>query len=121
MTMIPFLLVGIGSSAGAFARYFVGQAVSKVNTSPFPWGTWIINVVGTFLLGIFTQAFTVLHHDPDWLLLLGEGFCGGFTTFSTMSVEAVKLFRTQRFIGFVYLGSSLALGLVLAWITKWWM
>lgn len=120
MTLAATLLVGFGSSIGALARYWVGRAITHVNNHTFPWGTWIVNVAGTLLLGIFSEFFTVLHHHPDWWLILGTGFCGGFTTFSTMSVEAVTLFRSQRILGIIYLGSSLALGLVLAWIAEWW-
>lgn len=121
MTFLSILLVAIGSSSGAVARYVIGQSVAKVNNSIFPWGTWIINIIGTLLLGIFTQLFSVLNHDINWLLLLGTGFCGGFTTFSTMSVEAIRLFRTKFLLGIVYLGSSLALGLTLAFMTQWWI
>ncbi|MCL6445609.1 MAG: fluoride efflux transporter CrcB [Alicyclobacillus sp.] len=120
MTLTSAVFVGTGSAVGAVARYFIGVGVAKVNNSPFPWGTWLVNMIGTFLLGIFTQMFNVLHHNPDWWLVLGEGFCGGFTTFSTMSVETVNLFRTGRMLGVIYLGSSLAMGLVFAWIAKWW-
>ena len=121
MSILSAVLVGGGSAAGAVARFSLGNAVAKVNNSNFPWGTWLVNMLGTLLLGLFFEVFSVLHHDPDWWLLLGAGFCGGFTTFSTMSVEAVKLFRQRLWLGFVYLGSSLAVGFILAWTTKWWL
>lgn len=121
MTLSAELFVGAGAGVGAVARYSVGQSLAKVNQSPFPWATWFINLSGTFLLGVFIQTFTILHHDPNWWLVLGEGFCGGFTTFSTMSVETVRLMRTDRLIGIVYIGSSLALGLFLAWIVQIWI
>ena len=119
MTFVSMALVAVGSTVGGIARFSLGQVIAKINQSSFPWGTWLINVIGALLLGVFTQEFIVLHHDPDWSLLLGTGFCGGFTTFSTMSVESVRLFRTNRMHGFVYLGSSLVMGLVLAWIPQW--
>ncbi len=100
--VVTSLLVGIGAAAGALSRYGIGRLVSQRVQSDFPWGTWIINVFGTLLLGIFFQTFDVLHHDPDWWLLLGTGFCGAFTTFSTMSVEAVKLFRSRPLIACTY-------------------
>jgi fluoride exporter len=115
------MLVGGGSAVGALARFSLGNVISKVNHSEFPWGTWLINMLGTLLMGLFFEEFTVIHLDANWWFVLGTGFCGGFTTFSTMSVETVKLFKNRVFLGFVYIGSSLAMGFVLAWVTKWLM
>jgi CrcB protein len=120
MSAVNPLLVGGGSAAGALARYVLGNAVARVNTSQFPWSTWIINMAGTFLLGLFFEEFTVLRHDTDLWLVLGVGFCGGFTTFSTLSVEAVHLLRSRVILGIVYLMSSLAIGLFLAWVIQFW-
>lgn len=121
MSLFGTILVGGGSAFGAVIRYSMGNAISKVNNSEFPWGTWIINMLGTLLLGLFFQEFAMLHHDTGWWLLLGTGFCGGFTTFSTMSAETVNLLKNRILLGIVYLGSSLALGFILAWATKWWI
>ncbi|MCF8564556.1 CrcB family protein [Alicyclobacillus tolerans] len=111
------ILVSVGSTLGGVARYSLGQALRS--NSSFPCATWFINLIGTLLLGIFTQEFVVVHHDPDWLLLCGTGLCAGFTTFSTMSVESVRLFSTNQVHGVIYLGSSLATGLVVARMPKW--
>lgn len=119
MSMLGLVLVGFGSGVGAVARCIIRQAVSKVNNSDFPWETWLTNVFGTLLLGLCFYAFSVINNDPNWFLLLATGFCGGFTTFSTMSVEVMQLFRRRLVLGIVYLGSSLALGFVLAWMTRW--
>jgi fluoride exporter len=121
MSLLGTILAGGGSAVGAVARYSMGNAISKVNDSEFPWGTWIINMLGTFLLGIFSLAFSMLHHDLNWWLLLGTGFCGGFTTFSTMSVEIIALIKSRILSGVIYLGSSLTLGFILAWATRWWL
>ncbi|OFW78508.1 MAG: hypothetical protein A2201_10110 [Alicyclobacillus sp. RIFOXYA1_FULL_53_8] len=119
MTWSGLLLVACGSMAGALARYELGKVVSQINNSEFPWGTWLINMTGTLLLGLFYQEFQVQHHEFGWFLLLGTGFCGAFTTFSTMSVEAVALLKKQFFFGVLYLGSSLAVGFILAWMANW--
>jgi fluoride exporter len=113
-------LVGIGSAVGALSRYGIGQWLAKVNRSPFPWGTWLMNVMGTWLFGVLAQLLTVRYHHPFWWLLSGTGFCGGFTTFSTMSVESVVLFRRDPKLAILYLASSLALGLFFAWTARWW-
>ncbi|WP_206918105.1 fluoride efflux transporter FluC [Alicyclobacillus suci] len=111
-------LAGFGAAVGSVARYGVGILISNVNKTPFPWGTWIINMVGTTLLGLFTLSLK--SHSPDLFTLLGTGFCGGFTTFSTMSVETVNLFRSNRLMSIFYLVSSLGFGLILAWLIKLW-
>jgi len=121
MNGLSTLLVGVGSAVGALARYGLGKAIARVNNNEFPWGTWVINMLGTLLLGLFFDEFSVLHHDPNWWLLLGTGFCGGFTTFSTMSVETITLLKRRAFLGILYVGSSLALGFILAWVAKWWI
>ncbi|MCF8566059.1 fluoride efflux transporter CrcB [Alicyclobacillus tolerans] len=121
MTLAAMLFVGTGSAVGAASRYAIGQGIAKVNRSDFPWGTWIVNMAGTFLLGLIFQEFSVIHHNHNAWLLLGTGFCGAFTTFSTMSIEVVNLFRKRLFLGMLYLSTSLVLGFVLAWVPQWWM
>lgn len=121
MTWSGTILVGCGSAIGALTRYAIAQAISRVNNSEFPWGTWIVNMLGTLLLGLFFEEFYVLHYDPNWWLLFGTGFCGAFTTFSTMSAESIQLFKNRFSLGILYLGSSLAVGFVLAWMTEWWI
>lgn len=120
MNLLGVALAGSGSAIGAVARYSLGRAIGTVNNSAFPWGTWLANIVGTALLGIFAREFAVIHRDPNWWLFLGTGFCGGFTTFSTMSHEAVALLRSRFFLGIIYLATSFGLGLVLAWMTTLW-
>ncbi len=119
MSMLLPVLVGVGSAVGSVARYGVSCWVAKVNQSIFPWGTWLINLVGTALLGLFSFSFQ--NTSPDLMMLLGTGFCGGFTTFSTLSVETVTLFRSNRMMGVVYLVSSLGAGIILAWLINLWM
>jgi CrcB protein len=90
------LLVVLGGGIGCYLRY----AVSKwCNSQPwgqvFPWGTFIINVGGSFILAF--AAVVILERLPpaysDWYLFIGTGFCGGFTTFSTFEWETFKLVR----------------------------
>ncbi|MFB5189922.1 fluoride efflux transporter CrcB [Alicyclobacillus fastidiosus] len=118
MNVVLPVLVGVGSAIGAVARYGVGVFIGRVNHSAFPWGTWLINVIGTALLGLFT--LNLQSASPDLFLLLGTGFCGGFTTFSTLSVETVTLYRANRLLSLFYLFSSLGVGLILAWLINLW-
>lgn len=90
------LLVAVCGGVGAVTRFVVDAEVRRRVRGSFPIGTFVINVVGSFLLGILTGALT---HHAQWLsptakAALGTGFCGGFTTFSTASVESVRLWLT---------------------------
>ena len=119
MNMTSALLVSLGAAVGSILRYGSGRLISIVVSSEFPWGTWFINIIGTFILGMFFRELDSVHHDLHWWLLLGTGFCGGFTTFSTMAVEARQLFKTRKGVAFMYLASSLILGFILAYVSKW--
>lgn len=86
------LVVGAGGFLGAIARYLVNLAVLRVWTAPFPLGTLIINVSGSFVLGWFsTWAAARAGLDPAWRLFIGTGFVGAYTTFSTFEYETRRL------------------------------
>jgi CrcB protein len=98
----PAVLLAVGGGAGANARFYLGRAVAdwqlRHGGVTFPWGTFVINVSGSALLG-FLAAACLGTADPArraWYVLLGTGFCGGFTTFSTFSVEALEMLREER-------------------------
>ncbi|HEX4608512.1 MAG TPA: fluoride efflux transporter CrcB [Urbifossiella sp.] len=113
----PAVLLMVGGGAGSNARFWFGRWVAEAQLRyaggvSFPWGTFLINVSGSAILG-FLAAYCLGHADPArrvWYVLLGTGFCGGFTTFSTFSVETLDMIRDER------LGAALAyvLGSVLA-------
>ena len=85
------LLVALGAAVGAPARYLTDLVVQSRNDSVLPWGTFVVNVVGSFVLGVVASAVT-LHDAPAWLMtLVGTGFCGALTTFSTFGLETVRL------------------------------
>jgi len=91
------LLIAVCGGAGAVSRFVVDAEVRRRVRDSFPVGTFVINVLGSFVLGILTGAFT---HHAGWLsptakAALGTGFCGGFTTFSTASVETARLWLTR--------------------------
>jgi fluoride exporter len=90
--MDKFLIIGTGAVLGANARYWLGGwAADKWGTS-FPYGTLIINVTGSLLIGFFLAAATGrLLVDPRWRLFVAVGFLGAYTTFSTFTFESVQL------------------------------
>lgn len=120
----PAHLVGIGGALGAVARYLVGQVVeaSDLNSGgdgSFPLSTFLVNVIGTFLLGLLTFGGV----GGDVMLLVGVGACGAFTTFSSFSFDTVRaweLGNRRLAVGYA-LGTLLAAGgvLALAWLVVW--
>lgn len=112
VTFDPAHIVGTGGAIGALLRTFVSQ---RVAAEEFPVGTFTVNVVGSFVLGLATFS----NLDDTLLLLLGTGVCGSFTTFSSFSVEVVRLWETEERVRAVLhaagnlLGAGIALGL--AW------
>ena len=92
-TWVLFLLA---VAAGAVARYVLDRLVSDVVRPDFPWGTILINLSGSFVLGLLT-GLGIYHAFPtDARLVLGTGFCGGYTTFSTFTFETVRLIEAGR-------------------------
>ncbi|MBK8468954.1 MAG: fluoride efflux transporter CrcB [Candidatus Phosphoribacter sp.] len=84
-------MVLLGGAIGAILRYLTDVAVQTKHDSVFPWGTFIVNVVGSLILGV-TAAVVVVLAPPTWLLaLVGTGFCGALTTFSTFGFETIRL------------------------------
>jgi fluoride exporter len=86
------LLVAVGGLVGSVARYWLAGWVQNLNGSEFPFGTLAVNVLGSFVLGlVMTLALERGLLSADVRILLGTGFCGGFTTMSTFSYETLAL------------------------------
>ena len=106
------LLVATGGAAGAAARYLVGRAMGPTADSAFPWHTFAINISGAFLIGLALVLAARLGWPGWWRPLLAVGILGGYTTFSTFSLETVELLmRGQVATGALYALGSLAAGL----------
>ena len=107
------LLVLLGGAIGAPTRYLTDVIVQSRHDSVLPWGTISVNVAGSFLLGL-VAGLTYVSDAPTWVLtLVGTGFCGALTTFSTFSYETVRLAEAKRWraaVGNVVI--SLVLGLL---------
>ncbi|MBP2706891.1 fluoride efflux transporter CrcB [Microbispora sp. RL4-1S] len=84
-------LVFLGGAAGAPARYLTDRFVQRRHDSVFPWGTLTVNVTGSFVLGLLLAARASAGLPADAAGLLGTGFCGALTTFSTFGFETVRL------------------------------
>lgn len=92
--MIDFLFVGIGGAVGAMLRYAISMIPCK---QTFPILTLIINIMGAFIIGYITGFAAKREISRNVILLLKTGVCGGFTTFSTFSLEAYTLFQTGSY------------------------
>ena len=124
--MMNYLIVSLGAALGGGLRYWVSNATYKFLPSTFPYGTLAVNLIGSFILGILIFVFDQKGLiTPGMKLFLAVGFCGGFTTFSTFSLETINLIKDSQFIGGllnILLNLSLCLaGVALAYfISKVW-
>ena len=126
--MIAVPAVALGGAVGAVLRFLLDRGITARWAPTFPAATLLINVTGSFVLGVVTGLSAVL--GPVWTLALGTGLCGGYTTFSTASYDTVRLVRERRFGTAVVYGvgtmlvtvAAAALGLCLAglWLAGGW-
>lgn len=109
-----YFFVGIAGTLGAILRYVIG--VSLFTNTTFPYATLIINLIGSFLLAwLTTNLFRKIPISPAFATAIGTGFVGSFTTFSTLSVETVKLFQNGNIlIGLFYIIISIIGGLAMS-------
>lgn len=113
------LLVALGGVAGALSRFYLGMVLAQRLGTAFPYGTFIINVTGCFVLGLVgtLAAERAALVTPEIRLLVGVGFCGAYTTFSTFGFETIALLRTGALLeAGLYLFASNALGLAAVYV-----
>ncbi|KPP98385.1 MAG: CrcB protein [Bacteroidetes bacterium HLUCCA01] len=112
------LLVGLGGAAGSILRYLTGYAADKWIQAGFPVGTLIVNILGSFLIGLtisLLDRYTVT--SPELKYLLVVGFLGGFTTFSAFTYENVNLLQTGNIgTALLYMVGSVVAGLAAVWV-----
>jgi CrcB protein len=91
--LVNCLVVGLGGFLGANVRFLLGRWAAQRWGTDFPLGTFLINVSGSFILGLFMQLSNRLVWNDAWRLLIAIGFVGAFTTFSTFEYETFELLR----------------------------
>ena len=108
----PFTLVGVGGAVGSIARYWLGLWFrAQPWAQEYTWGTFVINVTGSLLLGVVAAVFK--DRAGPGFLLLGIGFCGGYTTFSTFSLEVAEAIQKGRWdLAALYAGTSVVGGFI---------
>lgn len=112
--MNTIVMIGAGGALGAIARHFMNVGVSTYLKAPFPWGTLSVNVLGSFLMGMFIVGFMQVWNPPQEIkLFLITGFLGAFTTFSTFSLDTMTLWQRGDIGGAaVYVAASVVLSLM---------
>jgi|TARA_B110000305_G_C19246540_1_gene542615 fluoride exporter len=114
--VITYIAIAFGGAFGAVSRFWIHSAVQRFNDSSFPLGTFSVNILGSFLIGVF---FVVLAEKAQfaepWRPLVTVGFLGAMTTFSTFSLDALLLFEQGHYnTALFYIVSSVALCLFAA-------
>ena len=106
---MELMLIGIGGAAGSITRFALGKAISNKVVSKFPFGTFWINISGAFLLGVVVS----IGFSRNLSLLLGDGFLGAYTTFSTFMYEGFNLFNeNEKLNAFMYILGSVIIGII---------
>lgn len=116
MTVAALIIAG---GIGAVLRYAIDDAVRRRWPTAFPAPTFAINVTGSLVIGLVAGLVLYRAASPDWQAVIGTGFCGGYTTFSTSVVETVRLGgrRGPVYAGLTFAGSvgACAVGLAIGW------
>jgi len=113
-----YLVVLAGAGLGGLARFVLGSWLMTRYGGRFPMGTFVINVSGSFLIGLLMTLLTERWQPhPNWRLFLIVGVLGGYTTFSSFEYETFQAARSgERSLGLLYVVSSVALGYLAVWL-----
>ena len=116
--MKAVIIIAAGSGLGGVARFGMQLLAYRLYPVRFPLGTFLVNLIGCFLIGLFfslAEKAGVVSQEIKWFLI--TGFCGGFTTFSTFSVDALSLLRAGAIFYFIlYTAGSVLAGMLMTWL-----
>jgi fluoride exporter len=109
--MRPYLIVALGSGIGGALRHGVNVTAARLLGTGWPYGTFAVNFIGSFVMGLIAGYFAARRHAPQaWLLFLTTGILGGFTTFSAFSLDVALLYERGRLaLAALYVVGSVAL------------
>ena len=111
------LIIGFGGFLGSIARYSIYHHFAQNYTTEYPWGTFVANLIGCFLIGVvFGLVAQGNNINKELVFFLTVGFCGALTTFSTFSYENVLMMSKGKiFLSLLYSGLSYTIGMLLTW------
>lgn len=119
-TLNAYLWVAFGGAIGSISRFGLGLVMLRLTGPRFPWGTLLINVLGSFVIGYFgalSAADGRLSVPEEIKVFVLVGLCGGFTTFSSFSLQTFLLFRSgDTLLGSLYIVGSVVLCLAVVWL-----
>jgi fluoride exporter len=116
--MIKYLMVAMGGAVGSTLRFWVGGSVGDRLGTRFPYGTFVVNCTGSFLIGlVITLISERANLNPNWRYLIGVGFIGGYTTFSAFEYETFQSLQDGKMlIASLNVILSVAVGLICVWL-----
>ena len=115
--MLKYIAVGVGGFAGAITRYAIGVYIGSRYGVGFPYGTFVINVSGSFLVGLILTLLARTTASPYWRYLLPIGFIGAYTTFSTFEYETLQAIQDGQLVtGLLNVTLSLIVGFGAVWL-----
>lgn len=115
--MLKYIAIGVGGFLGAIARYALGVYIGSRYGVRFPLGTLVINVSGSFLIGLILTLLARTTASAYWRYLIPIGFIGAYTTFSTFEYETLRAIQDgQVMTGLLNVGLSLVVGFIAVWV-----
>jgi fluoride exporter len=116
--LLKYLMVGVGGCLGSLLRFWLGSYIGGKMGTRFPYGTFLVNISGSFLIGLVFAFLTARSQwSPYWRYLIPIGFIGGYTTFSSFEFETLRAIQDgQLTIGLLNVVLSVVLGFLMVWV-----
>jgi fluoride exporter len=115
--LLKYVLVGMGGCLGSILRFWVSTYIGSRIGTRFPYGTLVVNITGSFLVGLVLAFLTArTEWGSNWRYLIPIGFIGGYTTFSAFEYETLRTIQDgQMGLGLLYMATSVIIGFVAVW------
>jgi CrcB protein len=115
--LLKYVMVGVGGCLGSILRFWLGSYIASRMGTRFPYGTLVINITGSFLIGlVFALLSARTYWNPNLIYLISIGFIGGYTTFSSFEYETFRTIQDGQIgLGILYVALSLFVGFIAVW------